>query len=284
MTRLAGHAGLPGERRDGGGRAGKSGQENDDTCCDSDTTVLGCGLILGLPRQRSCAGHMGSRFLVGAVTAGPDVSGSRDSFRVAASQEHSSAAMRPPRELPILRAWSTVPYCTLPSVSCVESFQSWSRCAGIRTWLALGAGCRNSTAIGYVVVREPYSRGSTGSLSRARTPKTHSWTRLSGSRRTNRSSPSMPSANSRSASERLPDRPRSRSRSRCSGSVYSGPVDDPQVLAAAALHRRLQKAASARRHERQRLDDRALAAGLRQRLPPARSPRPRSPDRLRSTT
>ncbi len=46
-----------------------------------------------------------------------------------------------------------------------------------------------------------HSLGSIGSLSSARTPKTHSWTRRSGSRRTNRSSPSIPSANSRNASD-----------------------------------------------------------------------------------
>ena len=68
-----------------------------------------------------------------------------------------------------------------------------------------------------------YRRGSTGSLSRARTPNTHSCTRLRGSRCTNRSRPSIPSANSRSASDRLPESPRSRSLSRCSGKVYSGP-------------------------------------------------------------
>ena len=58
-----------------------------------------------------------------------------------------------------------------------------------------------------------YSRGSTGSLSRARTPNA-SCTRRSGCRCTNRSRPSIPSANSRSASERFPESPRSRSRSR----------------------------------------------------------------------
>ena len=43
-----------------------------------------------------------------------------------------------------------------------------------------------------------YRRGSTGSLSSASTPNTHSCTRYSGSPATNRSSASMPSANSRS--------------------------------------------------------------------------------------
>ena len=64
-----------------------------------------------------------------------------------------------------------------------------------------------------------YNLGSTGSLSRASTPKTHSWTRRSGSPRTNRSSPSMPSANSPRASDRLRPRPRDRSRSRFSPDV-----------------------------------------------------------------
>ncbi len=53
-----------------------------------------------------------------------------------------------------------------------------------------------------------HSLGSTGSLSRASTPNTHSWTRCSGSPATNRSSASMPRANSRRASERLWPRPR----------------------------------------------------------------------------
>ena len=67
------------------------------------------------------------------------------------------------------------------------------------------------------------SLGSTGSLSRASTPKTHSWTRRNGSRRTNRSSPSTPRANSPSASDRFRPRPRDRRRSRFSSVVYSGP-------------------------------------------------------------
>jgi hypothetical protein len=47
-------------------------------------------------------------------------------------------------------------------------------------------------------------------------------------------------------------------------------VDDPQVFPAPALHRGLQKATRARRHERHRLDDRALAASLCQSFPPGR--------------
>src|SRR6266480_4054261 len=68
-----------------------------------------------------------------------------------------------------------------------------------------------------------YRRGSTGSLSRARTPKTHSWTRRSGSWRTNRSKASIPRANSRRANERFVETKRLRSRSKFSGSKYSGP-------------------------------------------------------------
>ena len=57
----------------------------------------------------------------------------------------------------------------------------------------------------------------------ASTPTTHSCTRRSGSRRANRSGPSTPSANSRSASDRLAHSPRDRRRSRFSGRVDSGP-------------------------------------------------------------
>ena len=67
------------------------------------------------------------------------------------------------------------------------------------------------------VVRQ--SRGSTGSDSRARTAKTHSWTRQSGSPRATRSRASRPRAYSRSASERLWLSPRWRSRTRLAGSV-----------------------------------------------------------------
>ena len=63
------------------------------------------------------------------------------------------------------------------------------------------------------------SRGSTGSDSRARTAKTHSWTRQSGSPRATRSRASRPRAYSRSASERLWLSPRWRSRARLAGSV-----------------------------------------------------------------
>jgi hypothetical protein len=61
----------------------------------------------------------------------------------------------------------------------------------------LGGPCNGSG------LRTGHSLGSTGSLSRARTPKTHSWTRRSGSLRTNRSNPSTPRANSPRARDRL---------------------------------------------------------------------------------
>ncbi len=67
--------------------------------------------------------------------------------------------------------------------------------------------------------KDGYNLGSTGSHSRARTPKTHSWTRRSGSPRTNRSSPSMPRANSPRASVLLRPSPRDRRRSRFSPDV-----------------------------------------------------------------
>ena len=59
-----------------------------------------------------------------------------------------------------------------------------------------------------------HNLGSTGSDSSASTPNTHSCTRRSGSRATNRSSASRPSANSRNASARLPPSDRFRSRAR----------------------------------------------------------------------
>src|SRR5436309_6251260 len=88
------------------------------------------------------------------------------------------------------------------------------------------------------------SRGLTGSLSSARTPKQHSCTRRSGSSRTNRSSASTPSANSREASERLEARLRRRSREVLRLCVL-GPVDDAQVLASADLERGLREPAAA---------------------------------------
>jgi len=72
-------------------------------------------------------------------------------------------------------------------------------------------------------IQRNHSRGSTGSLSNASTPNTHSWTRRRGSCRTNRSSDSIPSANSRNARERLAASPRLRNRSRFCGAEYSGP-------------------------------------------------------------
>lgn len=65
-------------------------------------------------------------------------------------------------------------------------------------------------------IRSIHSLGSTGSLSRASTPKTHSWTLRSGSCRTKRSNASRPSANSRRANDRLPPRLRLRRRGRFS--------------------------------------------------------------------
>ncbi len=59
-----------------------------------------------------------------------------------------------------------------------------------------------------------YNRGSTGSLSRASTPNTHSCKRLSGSCRTKRSSASIPSANSRSANDPFAETERLRTRSK----------------------------------------------------------------------
>jgi hypothetical protein len=76
----------------------------------------------------------------------------------------------------------------------------------------------NSFRLRQIAAELIHNRGSTGSLSSARTPNTHSCTRRSGSLRTNRSRPSMPRANSRRARPRLWFRPRCRSRSRCSGS------------------------------------------------------------------
>jgi hypothetical protein len=58
-----------------------------------------------------------------------------------------------------------------------------------------------------------WRRGSTGSLSRASTPNTHSCTRRKGSRFTKRVSPSIPRQNSRIAKLRLPESPRLRNRS-----------------------------------------------------------------------
>lgn len=68
-------------------------------------------------------------------------------------------------------------------------------------------------------LRAGYKRGSTGSDSSASTPNTASCIRHSGSPRAPRSRASSPSAYSRSASERLRPRLRSRSRARLAGSV-----------------------------------------------------------------
>ena len=66
-------------------------------------------------------------------------------------------------------------------------------------------------------------RGSTGSDSAARMAKTSSWTRHGAAPSASRSSAARPSPCSRSASARLRPRFRCRSRSSCSGRVYSGP-------------------------------------------------------------
>lgn len=70
-----------------------------------------------------------------------------------------------------------------------------------------------------VPLASPLSLGSTGSLSSASTPKTHSCTRYSGSRSTKRCRASCPSMNSRRASARLGASPRWRRRSRFGASV-----------------------------------------------------------------
>ena len=59
-------------------------------------------------------------------------------------------------------------------------------------------------------LKSSHKRGSTGSLSSARTPNTHSCVRRSGSFLTNRSSASIPRANSRLASDRFAPTPRER--------------------------------------------------------------------------
>ena len=114
----------------------------------------------------------------------------------------------------------------------------------------------------------PHSRGSDGSLSRASTPKTHSWTRRSGSRRTNRSSPSTPRANSPQGQRPLARQaPRSQPGEVLVGRVVRA-VDDPQVLPPAALHGRLDQPPLAPDDEVERLDDHAFAAPAGQLRPP----------------
>src|SRR5262249_7956331 len=73
------------------------------------------------------------------------------------------------------------------------------------------------------LVERVHSRGSTGSLSSARIPNTHSCTRRKGWPLTKRVSASTPKQNSRRARLRLRDRPRWRSRARFCGRSYSGP-------------------------------------------------------------
>ena len=113
----------------------------------------------------------------------------------------------------------------------------------------------------------PHSRGSTGSLSMASTPKTHSWTRAGGSRNE--------ALEPLDAERGLPQRQRALS-SQTAGAqpfevfrkVVFRPVDQAQVLAAPALECRLHQSARACCDEGGRLDHHALAAGGRQRLPP----------------
>ena len=91
-----------------------------------------------------------------------------------------------------------------------------------------------------------YILGSTGSLSRASTPKTLSWTQRRGSRATKRDRPSTPSANSR-------DDP----------ACVVRPAEYPQVFPAATLDPGLQQAPATATDEVSRFDDHSLAAYLR---------------------
>ena len=95
----------------------------------------------------------------------------------------------------------------------------------------------------------PQSRGSTGSLSSASTPKTHSWTRRSGS-------PRDEALERLDAERELAQRERALRPERRAAQPLEvlrrgvlRAVDDPQVLAAAALHRRLHEPALAARDE-----------------------------------
>ena len=97
-----------------------------------------------------------------------------------------------------------------------------------------------------------YILGSTGSLSRASTPKTHSWTQRRGSRATKRDRPSTPSANSR-------DDP----------ACVVRPAEYPQVFPAATLDPGLQQAPATATDEVSRFDDHSLAAYLRAFQPPS---------------
>ena len=126
-----------------------------------------------------------------------------------------------------------------------------------------------------------HNRGSTGSLSSASTPNTHSWTRRSGSWRTNRSSASMPSANSRSASDAWRPSPRAAQPLEVLRRGVLRAVDDAQVLAAAALHGGCTRPRRPRGDEVERLDHHAFAAARRSVLPPADAFRLRSPGRSR---
>ena len=97
-----------------------------------------------------------------------------------------------------------------------------------------------------------YILGSTGSFSRASTPKTHSWTQRRGSRATKRDRPSTPSANSR-------DDP----------ACVVRPAEYPQVFPAATLDPGLQQASAPATDEVSRFDDHSLVAYLRAFQPPS---------------
>ena len=100
-----------------------------------------------------------------------------------------------------------------------EVFARWQRQVVEQVGFAVGVGHAAILPGGCDSEDRRHSRGSTGSDSRAKTAKTHSWTRHRGSPRATRSRASRPRAYSRSASERLWLSPRWRSRSRLAGSV-----------------------------------------------------------------
>jgi hypothetical protein len=92
-----------------------------------------------------------------------------------------------------------------------------ARCSGKQCRIGFQlSSVRTERPILELLVGMFYNRGSTGSVSSARTPKTHSWTRRNGSRRTKRSRASTPRANSRRAKDRFAPRLRERNCSNCS--------------------------------------------------------------------
>ena len=126
------------------------------------------------------------------------------------------------------------------------------------------------------------SRGSTGSLSSASTPKTHSWTRRSGSPCRSAPAPRC-RARTRAAPASASPPGRVAQPLEVLGRRVLGTVDDAEVLAAAALHGRLHQAAPAARDEVERLDDHALAAASRSAPPTTRSPAASLAASVRST-